>query len=78
MSRAERRHNEKKKQTKRLNHAQRRYYNDIEDGEHERLVGQLKNSHNSCGCSLCKPWKYGFESKYKPSERRELQEVVND
>lgn len=74
MSRAERRHNERIKQVRRLKNAKRSYYNDIEDGEHERIVGQLKNGSNSCGCGLCKPWKHGGESKYKPSERRELQE----
>ncbi len=39
-----------------------------------------RSKHHGCGksCSLCKPWKHGFEDKLKPSERRAIQDEADD
>lgn len=34
-----------------------------------------RSRHHGCGksCPMCRPWKHGFESELKPSERRRIQ-----
>lgn len=68
MSRAERRHQAKVKQTK------RKKYNINKHKTNPRHLGQLKDGHTGCSCSMCKPHAHGFEPKYKPSEMRKLQD----
>ena len=36
-------------------------------------LGMLKKNHLGCGCSMCKPWKWGFDKKFTISERKKLQ-----
>lgn len=42
-----------------------------------RYRAKLRDGNGSCSCSMCKPWKFGFDHPYKISERR-LIDSVND
>lgn len=43
----------------------------------ERFKSRLRDGNTSCGCVMCKPWKYGarWGDKYKISEMRQLDSV---
>ena len=71
---AERRHRAEKKQQKRLKNLKINWPS-VE--EHSNFIGQLRNNHFGCGCSMCKPWKHKLDKKLKPSERKKLNEKDN-
>ena len=70
MTRDERRYKAEVKQAKRRKLQVNKHIAD----DDERTLGQLRDHHKACGCSICKPWKYGFEDKYKASELKKLGE----
>lgn len=72
MDRSERRHRTLVKQKKRLGYKINKWR------KNPRHIGQLKDGHMGCGCSLCKGHKHGFEPANKPSERRKLQDDGED
>ena len=37
-----------------------------------RNFGHLRKDHYGCGCSLCKPWKWGKRDRVRHSEKRRL------
>lgn len=65
MTRAERRFRAKVKQESRKN------YN---SNPSQCFNGKMRKTPTPCSCWMCKPHKYGLDSKYKPSERRKLQD----
>jgi len=68
--RAWRRHKTRRIQKKRLKNLMET------QGERELSkshLGMLKKNHLGCGCSMCKPWKWGFDKKFTISERKKLQ-----
>ena len=69
MDRSERRRRAEVKQNKRKN------YNTNPDSHPD---GKMKKTPTPCSCWMCKPHKYGLEDKYKPSEKRKLQNYADD
>jgi hypothetical protein len=69
MDRGERRRRAEVKLAKRL-----RYNNNPES----HADGKMRKTPTPCSCFLCKPHKHGLETKYKPSERRKLQDGESD
>jgi len=39
-----------------------------------RKLGKLKKHHFGCGCTICKPHKWGLDDPFKNSEMRRLQD----
>lgn len=73
MNRSERRHRTEVKQKSRIKNWQNNRWEPS-----EKLKGKLKHTHYGCGCTICKPWKHGYEDKHKPSELRKLYNGKDD
>jgi len=71
MDRAERRKRTKETQIKRSK--KNKSYSEITEE-----AGYWRDNHIGCSCSMCKPWKHGFEEENKPSLQRKLQDDSDD
>jgi hypothetical protein len=70
--RSKRRFREKTVQKNRLSHIPQIDVNSSSDARHVRRIGKLKHGNESCGCHMCKPWKFGLEPALKFSDRKKL------